>query len=142
MVVISLVTGLGLIYLMFAYMSQIPIKLVLLLLVLAIGGTWAVLRSLFLRMQSPEDGLLVTEDQEPQLFAALREVSEVAGTAMVDRVYLELGAMAAVRESGGAFQVLAGRGQRVLHLGFWTLFGLEKSELKAILAHEYGHFSH
>jgi Zn-dependent protease with chaperone function len=142
MVVISLVTGLGLIYLMFAYMSQIPIKLVLLLLLLALGGTWAVLRSLFLRMQEPEDGLLLSEAEEPQLFEALREVSEVAGTRMVDRVYLELGAMAAVRESGGALQVLAGRGKRVLHLGFWTLFGLDQSELKAILAHEYGHFSH
>jgi Zn-dependent protease with chaperone function len=38
--------------------------------------------------------------------------------------------------------VLLGRGERVLHLGFWTLFDLDKSELKAILAHEYGHFSH
>jgi len=49
--------------------------------------------------------------------------------------------MAAVRESGGALRS-GSRGQRVLHLGFWTLFGLDKSEVKAILAHEYGHFSH
>ena len=142
MVVISLATGLGLIYLMFTQMSQIPIKLVLILLVLAIGGTWAIVRSLFLRMGEREDGLRVSEAEEPQLFAALREVSQVTGTRMVDRVYLEMGAMAAVRESGGALRVLAGRGQRVLHLGFWTLFGLDKSEAKAILAHEYGHFSH
>jgi Zn-dependent protease with chaperone function len=142
MVVISLATGFGLIYVMFTQLSQIPIKLVLILLVLAVGGTWAVVRSLFLRMGEREDGLRVTEEEEPQLFAALREVSEVTGTRTVDRVYLEMGAMAAVRESGGAIKVLAGRGQRVLHLGFWTLFGLDRSELKAILAHEYGHFSH
>lgn len=142
MVVVSLATGLGLCWLMFTKLDRIPIKLVFILLVVAVGGTWAVLRSLFLKLGEKDSGLLVDAAREPALFEALREVSEVAGTRMVDKVYLELGAEAAVRESGGALQVLSGRGLRVLHLGFWTLSSLDTSELKAILAHEYGHFSH
>jgi Zn-dependent protease with chaperone function len=142
MVLLSLATGVGLVYAMFAYLSQIPIKIVAILLVAGIGGSWAIVRGLFLRAERDTDGTELTEAEEPRLFAALREVSEVAGSRMVDRVYLELGAMAAVREAGGTLRVLLGRGERVLHLGFWTLQGLTVSELKAILAHEYGHFSH
>jgi Zn-dependent protease with chaperone function/Tfp pilus assembly protein PilF len=142
MVVVSLAVGLGLIYLMFTQLQSIPIKLVILLVIVAGGGAWAVLRSLFVRLTGRTDGLLLTEADEPRLFGALREVSEVAGTRMVDEVYLELDAAAAVRESGGAVPVLLGRGKRVLHLGLWTLFALDVSQLKAVLAHEYGHFSH
>jgi Zn-dependent protease with chaperone function/Flp pilus assembly protein TadD len=142
MIILSLAVGGAMLYVVFTAHEGVPIKLVILALAVAVGSTWAVIRSLFLRTSTSGDIFPVTEESEPQLFAALREVSEVAGTRMVDKVYLELGASASVRESGGALQVLMGRGERVLHLGFWTLFGLSKSELKAILAHEYGHFSH
>ena len=142
MVLLSLATGPGIVYAMFAFSSTIPLKLVVILVLAALGGTWAIIRGLFLPAERETDGIPVTEANEPRLFAALREVSEVAGTRSVDRVYLELDSMAAVREAGGAVRVLFGRGERVLHLGFWTLQGLTVSELKAILAHEYGHFSH
>jgi len=115
---------------------------VLIALIAGLGGTWAVLRGLFLPAFAGTSGKEITGTDEPRLFAALREVSEVAGTRMVDRVYLEPGAEAAVRESGGVVRVLFGGGERVLHLGFWTLQGLTVGELKAILAHEYGHFAH
>jgi Zn-dependent protease with chaperone function/Tfp pilus assembly protein PilF len=142
MVAISLLTGLGLIYAMFAYMSQIPIKLILILGLVALGGSWAIVRSLFLG-STPDDGeLRITEKDEPRLFAALREVAEAAGSRMVDRVYLEADASVFVREAGGAFRILLGGGERVLHLGLWAMQGLTASELKAVLAHEYGHFAH
>ena len=47
-------TGLGLIYVIFTQMNQIPIKLVLILLAVVVGGTWAAVGSLFLRI---EEGL-------------------------------------------------------------------------------------
>jgi Zn-dependent protease with chaperone function/Tfp pilus assembly protein PilF len=142
MVAISLLTGLGLIYAVFAYLPQIPIKLILILGLVALGGSWAIVRSLFLG-STPDDGELgITEKDEPRLFAALREVAEAAGSRMVDRVYLEADASVFVREAGGAFRILLGRGERVLHLGLWAMQGLTASELKAVLAHEYGHFAH
>jgi Zn-dependent protease with chaperone function/Tfp pilus assembly protein PilF len=142
MVAISLLTGLGLIYAMFAYLPQIPIKLILILGLVALGGSWAIVRGLFLA-STPDDGeLRVTEKDEPRLFAALREVAEAAGSRMVDRVYLEADASVGVREAGGAFQILLGRGERVLHLGLWAMQDLTAGELKGVLAHEYGHFAH
>jgi Zn-dependent protease with chaperone function len=142
MVLLSLAVGIGLVLLMLTQLSHIPVKIVAILFIAGVGGTWAVLRGLFLRASAGATGKEITEADEPGLFAALREVSEVACTRMVDRVYLELGSEVAVRESGGGFRVLLGGGKRVLHLGYWALHGLTVSELKSVLAHEYGHFSH
>lgn len=76
------------------------------------------------------------------MFAALTEVAAVARARKVDKVYLEPGAGIGVRESGGTWRVLVGRGERILHLGFAALKDMSVSELKGVLAHEYGHFSH
>ena len=142
MVLISLATGLWALYAVVTWMSAVPLKLLLLLILLALGGAWAVLRSLFLRARTDDGGLRLAEQDEARLFAALREVAEVAQARMVDRVHLEPDATVAVREAGGALRVLSGRGERVLHLGFQAVQSLSASELKAVLAHEYGHFSH
>jgi len=142
MVVISLGTGFGLVYAIFAWLPAVPVQLVLFLLVAAVGGAWAVLRSLFHSAPGDTSGVEIGEAAEPRLFGALREVADAAGSGVVDRVFLEPDAGMAVRESGGAFRVLLGGGKRVLHLGFWVMQGLTVSELKSILAHEYGHFAH
>jgi Zn-dependent protease with chaperone function len=141
MVIVSLAVSGGILYAMISA-NLLYVKLVIIVLIVAGGSVWAVLRSLFFTIGKGGDGIEVTEAGEPRLFAALREVSGVAGTRTVDKVYLELDATAAVREAGGALRVLLGRGERILHLGFWALSNLDESELKSILAHEYGHFSH
>jgi Zn-dependent protease with chaperone function len=46
-----------------------------------------------------------------------------------------------VRVRGGIWKKLRGEGQRSLILGLGALPGLSQSQFKAILAHEYGHFS-
>jgi hypothetical protein len=48
-----------------------------------------------------EPGWRLLEAEHPRLFAALREVSEVARSRMVDRVQLETDAAIGVREAGG-----------------------------------------
>lgn len=142
LLVITLAVGLGLIVAMFTWLSHIPVKLVLILLLVALGGAWAIVRGLFLPPQAETGGRRLTEAEQPGLFAALRRVAGVAGARMVDRVHVEMDAGVGVREAGGTVRVLLGRGQRVLHLGFAALRGLAVSELEAVLAHEYGHFSH
>ncbi|HLL53152.1 MAG TPA: M48 family metalloprotease, partial [Myxococcaceae bacterium] len=142
LLVITLAIGFGLTYAIVTSASRIPVKLLLLLVFVGAGGAWAILRGLFVKLGDDGGGKLVTEKDHPRLFAALREVSEVAQSRMVDRVYLEKDAGVGVREAGGAIKVLSGRGERVLHLGLAVLRGMSVSELKAVLAHEYGHFSH
>jgi Zn-dependent protease with chaperone function len=71
-------------------------------------------------------------------------LDEVAGkipTRPVDNVYLTPGTEVAVIERGGASRrVRAQRTERCLILGAGVLEGMRMKELRAILAHEYGHF--
>jgi Zn-dependent protease with chaperone function len=59
----------------------------------------------------------------------------------VDTVYLTPGTDLGVAESGPLRARLADRGHRFLVLGIGGLGGLSQAGLRAILAHEYGHFS-
>src|SRR4029079_11659575 len=56
-------------------------------------------------------------------------------------VYLTPGTDLAVFERGGMLRQLRGNTERCLILGVGVLDGLELAPFKAILAHEYGHFS-
>jgi len=142
MVVLSLVFGGVLLY----AVNQLPwpysLFIVLPALPIVLGGAWAAVRGLFLSRTSPEEGRRLTPAEEPELFRMLAEVAQVATAGMVDRVHLEMNTTLCVRESGGLWRVLLGRGERVLQLGFGALPGLTLEELKALLAHEHGHFSH
>ncbi len=69
------------------------------------------------------------------------EVAEKTGSRPIDEVYINPTAAIGVRqENRGPFGIFGVR--RVLTLGLATMDSLSISELKAILAHEYAHFSH
>jgi Zn-dependent protease with chaperone function len=59
----------------------------------------------------------------------------------VDAIYITPGPEIAVTERGELFKKLSGQGQRCLILGLGALNGMSQGQLRAILAHEYGHFS-
>jgi hypothetical protein len=59
----------------------------------------------------------------------------------VDTVYLTPGTEVAVMERGGMLKQLTGKSERCLILGVGVLDGMKLSWFKAVLAHEYGHFS-
>lgn len=84
-----------------------------------------------------EPGPELTEAEQPELFEVIREVSEATGVAMPANVYLVHNVNAWVTHRGG----LMGLGsKRVMGLGLPLLQGLSNMELKAVLAHEFGHF--
>ncbi|MBU0494559.1 MAG: M48 family metalloprotease [Chloroflexi bacterium] len=62
-------------------------------------------------------------------------------TRPIAAIYVTPAAEIAVMERGGLWAKLRGAGQRTLILGLGALPGLTQGQLKAILAHEYGHFS-
>lgn len=85
----------------------------------------------------------LARDAHPQLWALLHEVAERVGTPAVDRVLLTPGDDIAVWEERGVGRAMVGgRGRRCLELGFGALMGMDVGQLRAILAHEYGHFAH
>ncbi|HYI12326.1 MAG TPA: M48 family metalloprotease [Thermoanaerobaculia bacterium] len=133
-IVIALViaVGGGLIYATFA-LGRIPVKLVIIALILVVVTIWSILKSLFIRPRDEDPGMKVDLAQQPRLRALLDEVAGRIGTRAVDNVYLTPGADVAVMERRSK--------ERCLILGLAALDGLALRPLKAILGHEYGHFS-
>jgi Zn-dependent protease with chaperone function len=122
--------------------GYIPVKLVLLVAIGVLATVWAVLRSLFVRRRPGEDpGRRILHEHAPMLWQVLREVAQKVGTRPVDKVFLTMGTEMAVTERGPLSKRLRDQGERILILGASLLSSLTTSELKALLAHEYGHFS-
>jgi tetratricopeptide (TPR) repeat protein len=140
--VVGMLWGAG--YLIYAMLNEPGGELgrpALYFLIAAIGGTWAILRGLFARpMANPLEQPLSEQDQS-KLFELLREVAQATGTPMVDEVHVAPDSGIGVHMEGRAIAALFGRAKRVLTIGVATLHALTTPELKAILAHEYGHFS-
>lgn len=101
-----------------------------------------VIRGMFmLRAPKGEDvaGLEVTEADEPRLWALVRELADAAGTRAPDRIILTGEVNAAVAEQPRLLGLLPG--PRRLYLGIPLMTGLSEAQLRAVLAHEYGHFT-
>ena len=135
-VVIGLVllAGGGLIYATFA-IGHIPIKLVILAVVVVGVSIWSIVKSLFIRIPDNDPGMRMDLAKHPRLRALLDEVAARIGTRAVDHVYLTPGTEMAVMERGKKTK------ERCLILGVAGLDGLAIRPLKAVLGHEYGHFT-
>jgi Zn-dependent protease with chaperone function len=135
-VVIGLVllVGGGLIYATFA-IGHIPIKLVIIAVVLVGVSIWSIVKSLFIRISDSDPGMRLDLSKHPRLRALLDEVAKRIGTRAVDNVYLTPGTEVAVMERGKKAK------ERCLILGVAGLDGLAIRPLKAVLGHEYGHFT-
>ncbi|MDX3834476.1 M48 family metallopeptidase [Streptomyces europaeiscabiei] len=118
--------------------SSLSAKLYVVSVLLAIP----LVRGLFmLRTPKGEDlpGLRVTRADEPELWRTVRELAEAVGTRAPSRIILTADLNAAVSEDARLLGLLAG--PRHLYLGVPLLQGLTEAQLRAILAHELGHYS-
>jgi Zn-dependent protease with chaperone function len=103
------------------------------------GGMGAVFKAIFART-----GWGVEKDRDdcPKLWKAIDEVAQRVDTEAPDQIFISPGATYGVYQEGrGPFGVFGGR-KRVLILGLCVMNFLSISELKAILAHEFAHYSH
>lgn len=133
------VAGGGTLY-AFLALGRIPIKLVLLIVIVVFVTLWAMLKSLFVRGTDEDPGERLDLEEHPRLRDLLREVAARVGTRMVDKVFVTPGTEVAVFERGDMLRQLTGRAERCLVIGAGALEGMKGLELKAVLAHEYGHF--
>ena len=86
------------------------------------------------------DGHEVTAEAQPELWAEVGEAARLAGTRAPDRLVLIGDVNAAVAERTRLLGLLPGR--RSLYLGVPLLTGLTVPRLRAVLAHEFGHYGH
>ena len=73
----------------------------------------------------------------PRLFKELNDVASRVGEPMPHEVYLVPDVNAGVRQRGG---LMGARGRRVMLLGLPLLQVLTISEMRAVIAHEFGHY--
>ena len=110
-------------------------------LVLAVAGgmllaVWKVARA------RPEDpaGVEVTPAQAAELWSQVRAIAAEVGTRAPDEIRLVGEVNAAVTERATLMGLRGGR--RTLYLGLPLVQGLTVGQLRAVLAHELGHYSH
>ncbi|MFI0898661.1 M48 family metallopeptidase [Streptomyces sp. NPDC020983] len=98
-------------------------------------GMYAFLRAG--RLGTP-DGVAVTEQDGPELWAEVRAVADGLGERVPHELYLTFDVNASVAEQSRLLGLLPGR--RRLTVGVPLLVGLDRAELRAVLAHEFGHY--
>lgn len=125
---------LGLCYLMVAYGSRIPIKLLLLCFAGAIMILWSIVPR-FDRFKPP--GPRLTAAEQPALFREIESVAAATGQAMPAEVYLEGDVNAWVAQRGGIMGVGS---RRVMGIGLGLMRVLSVDEFRGVLAHEFGHY--
>lgn len=78
--------------------------------------------------------------EDGPIFRVAQEVAARVGARAVDTIYLVPGLQVCVREEGAIWRP-PGTGRRALILGMALLDRITPDQLRAILAHEYGHFA-
>ncbi|WP_369037255.1 M48 family metalloprotease [Streptomyces adonidis] len=96
---------------------------------------------LMLRTPKGEEpsGLPVTEADEPELWRTVRELADQVGTRAPSRIVLMGDTNAAVSEDARLLGLFPG--PRRLYLGVPLMQGLTEAQLRAVLAHELGHYA-
>jgi len=116
------------------------VKLLLVSLALTLPVLSGMLTVLRRKGDGGPDGHEVTAQAQPELWAEVREAARLGGTRAPDRVILIGEVNAAVSERTHLLGLVPGR--RSLYLGVPLLTGLTVPRLRAVLAHEFGHYGH
>ena len=127
----------GLLYLPYAelvYAHRLHPKLALVCVIGALGILWSVLPRLD-KFAPP--GPQLTRVQHPQLFTELDGVAKSVNQAMPAEVYLVPDVNAWVTQRGG---IMGFGSRRVMGLGLPLMHMLTRSQFRAVLAHEFGHY--
>jgi Zn-dependent protease with chaperone function len=126
----------------FLMIGRIPIKLALIIVVGAAITVFQMVRSLFVKREEEDPGRPLREEEAPGLWALARDVASSVGTRPVDEIRVTPGTELAVYERGSSGEKRQDKATRILILGVGVLNGFTRNAFRAVLAHEYGHFSH
>lgn len=124
--------------------SRIPIILPIALIVIVFGTAIAIIIGFYFLLFPPRRkpiGIELTKTDEPKLWGLVHEVAKSVGAKPVNKIVATPFPGIGVYLNGNFISTLFGGGERVLEIGFSSIYNLKIGEFKAILAHEYGHFS-
>jgi len=136
--ILAIVIALALLWIPFGelmYLHRIDVRVA----VPCLGGGLAILWALLPRADNFEPpGPRLEESSQPALFRVIREVAAATGQAEPADVYLLNEVNAFVAHRGGT---MGFGSRRVMGIGLPLLQALSVDEFKAIIAHEFGHYS-
>lgn len=134
----SLACTAGLVFLMIRAPNVLTIKFGIIFGIVTGGLSWAILRGLFVRMESPE-GHAISRQQCPELFAEIDSLRTQLNSPAFHRVLLTSD------HNAGVVQIprlgVFGWHRNYLILGLQLLQGVTVEEFRGILAHEFAHLS-
>lgn len=134
---LALAIAAGLLYVPYAemtYAKRLHLKLAFFCVLGAGAILWAVLPR-FDKFEPP--GPVLTREQHPRLFTELESVAQSVNQAMPAEVYLVPDVNAWVAQRGG---IMGFGSRRVMGLGLPLMRMLTRSQFRAVLAHEFGHY--
>lgn len=109
----------------------------------SIGGLvfFFLIKFIFKRVKVDRSDMIeVNENEEPRLFALIRQLTREVGTDFPKKVYLTRDVNAAVFYDSSFWSMFFPT-KKNLQIGLGLVNAVTETELKAILAHEFGHFS-
>lgn len=121
-----------------AWFEGTVLTVTVLLAVAILRGMYAFLRAG--RLGPVPHGVAITQQEQPELWEQVRAAAEVTGERPPDELYLVAEVNAGVAEQSRLLGLLPGR--RRMLLGLPLLAGMTVPRLRAVLAHEFGHYGH
>jgi len=125
----------------FLFVGHIPVGLMIG--IVFVGGTtiYYMLKSLVTKVKAEDPGRALTEAEAPALWHLVRDVADIIKTRPVSEIRITHGTDLAVYERGGLRAKMSDQAERILILGAAVLNDFDQNSFRAVLAHEYGHFS-
>ncbi|MFF4895264.1 M48 family metallopeptidase [Streptomyces sp. NPDC001068] len=120
-----------------AWLEGTVLTVTVLLAAAIVRGMFAFLRAG--RLGPVSDAVAVTPEDQPELWEQIRIAAEVTGQRPPDELYLDAVVNAGVAEHSHLLGLVSGR--RRMRLGLPLLAGLTVPQLRAVLAHEFGHYA-
>ena len=125
----------------FIMLGRMPIKLILVLGIGALITIYKMIRSFFIKIEKEDPGRALNIEEAPRLWDLTRSVASTVQTRPIDEIRITPGTELAVYEKGTFRERSADKAKRILILGIGSLNGFRLNSFRAVLAHEYGHFS-
>lgn len=127
-----------------SYAPRIPIALPIGLGIVVLGTGIAILIGIYYLFFPPKRktlGIEVKQGEGKKLWDITKEIAKEIQAKQIDKIVITPDPGIGVYLEGNLFSTIFGGGKRVLEVGLPSLHDLSVDEFKAILAHEYGHFS-
>lgn len=121
--------------------GTIPVGFLIGLIFVGAGSIFFMGKSLIFRPKVEDPGRVLEKEEAPHLVELVRSVAEDISTRPIDEIRVTPGVELAVYERGSYRQKMQDKGERILIIGAGSLNNFSTNAFRAVLAHEYGHFS-